>query len=217
MLLLYVKLIEVLKNLSRKLFDLFKLLLSLDFWHFVLKSPTNLSALSLSALLAYCSLRYDRNELVDFFSWAFNTDVISCVNGSEKKSFCESQCPARNVPTDYPNCRPHNYRNNVDFSRNEILCINLCYEKMAKIYANNAAWWEFWIRAPTDEEIYKHSRIKLQQAERCLDLALFYRKSNVEEHEAFYAADAFTNWGMTVSVSIFIFVLIINFIAIKRL
>lgn len=187
------------------------------FWVFFFSSYVNIFLCGLCVILATYSLKFEHGDLASFLSNFTNLNETLCINETrDKNSFCSNLCPARNAPDDYPRCGPGSSVRNTLFARNEILCITLCYDKMSKIYANNAAWWEFWIKVPTREEIYLHSLKKLRYADHCLKMSYEYRKTGDLSVLSQFAADDVHNYGLQFSIFIFVLMFAANVFAFCR-
>lgn len=190
------------------------MLSKLLFIKFILaKQLSFLNRKALSILVWIAVLFFFREEIILFFDF-FSSEVFAEVSDreTERIKFCKSNCPVREpMPANYPRCRPLG-SHEIFYASRIHACWTICKPEMV-VSVSKVAWWEFWVKAPSAEEINEFAKKSLRNASKCLEDGYTGEIESRKGTLASYLNDFMHDWGLVFVSSIFIFILFATIIA----
>lgn len=154
-----------------------------------------------------------RKEII-FFIDLFSTEVFAEVSDREtdRIKFCKSNCPVKEpMPANYPRCRPLG-SDDVFYASRIYACWTICRPEMV-VSVSKVAWWEFWVKAPSADEINAFAKKALINASKCLENGYTGEIESRKGTLAAYLNDFMHDWGLVFVSCIFGFALLITIIA----
>jgi hypothetical protein len=166
-----------------------------------------------SILLWVALLFFFREEIIFFFEF-FSSEVYAEVSEreTERIKFCRSNCPVKEpMPANYPRCRPLG-SHEIFYASRIRACWTICKPEMV-VSVSKVSWWEFWVKAPSTDEINEFAKKSLRNAEKCLENGYTGQIESRKGTLAAYLNDFMHEWGLVFVSSIFSFALFITIVA----
>lgn len=142
-------------------------------------------------------------HFADFFLTQSGVDVSDCIERDDRKNFCLKRCPPSDKPDDYARCRRYD-KNNIIYANSVIYCWVLCQPQMYKWARESVAWWEFWIKKPSDAEIADFKQRSIEHARKCIRDSYNHEISSTNSMLERYVFDTWHNWAFPLLIFLFI-------------